>query len=384
MLKYPQSGQYRSAIVTEDINNDKKDEAIAFYRTEGDEPSTHMLVMYDNGRQWKISCDYSSPYSDVDCIKLSDYDYDGIPEIFVGFVTQTGGVNELNIFDVSKNGRKVFRVDFSTTYSAFTTGDYDQDAGSEILTLSLGSTEAQAKATLIDYDKKKLYTLSSCSMDGSVTKFENVISGLLDESTMGVVIDGLSDNTYNTQVLYYNSDRKRLVNFPYTTSKKSNPTIRTYLINSDDIDDDGFVEIPVISDMNSDTSTEEGTVAPVINWSTLNLKSNRLKEGIRCVTNFEYGYYFNLPSNFIGTTVAILSKDNKELKIYALNGKQKGSLVMTLRVFDVGASSDKTLSYSTLESYNQYTYTYKIEENSPIYIDSNTLKENFALINFSA
>lgn len=384
MLKYPKSGHYRSAIVTEDINNDKKDEAIAFYRTEGQESATHMLIMYDSGKQWKISCDYSTPHPDVDCVKLADYDYDGIPEILVGFQAQAGGANELAVFDVSEDGRKVTKVDFSTTYSAFTTGDYDQDAGSEILTLSLGSSEAQATATLIDYDKNELYTLSSCSMDGSVTKFESVVSGLLDERTMGVVVDGFSDNAYNTQVLYYNSDKKKLVNFPYTTSKKSNPTTRSYRINSDDIDDNGFVEIPVISDLNSDVSTDEEAVAPIINWCTLNLKSLSLEEGIHCVTNFEYGYYFNLPQNFIGTTVSALSKDNRELKIYGLDGKKKGKLVMTLKVFDVGTSSDEMLSYSTLESYNQYIYTYKIEDNAPIYIDSNTLTKNFALSNFSA
>lgn len=384
MLKYPQSGQYRSAIVTEDITGDNNDEAIAFYRTEGSEPATHMLVMYDNGEKWEISCDYSTFHSDVDCVKFADYDYDGIPEIFVGFVTQTSGVNELAVFDVSNDGKEVTQVDFTTTYSAFTTGDYDQDAGSEILTLTLGSNEAQATATLIDYDKKELYTLSSCSMDNSVTKFESLSSGLLDESTMGVVVDGLSDNAYNTQVIYYNSDKKKLINFPYTTSKKSNPTTRTYRINSYDIDDNGFLEIPVISELTADINTGDETIAPVINWSTLNLKTNSLEEGIHCVTNFEYGYYFSLPQNFIGTTVATLSKDNKELKIYALSGKEKGKLVMTLRVFDVGTSSDKMLSYSTLENHNQYTYTYKIEDNAPIYIDSNTLKKNFALSNFSA
>jgi hypothetical protein len=40
--------------------------------------------------------------------------------------------------------------------------------------------------------------------------------------------------------------------------------------------------------------------------------------------------------------------------------------------------------YSTLESYNQYIYTYKIKENSPVSISGDTLKENFALNDLGA
>ncbi|MCH5303994.1 MAG: hypothetical protein J1E41_03945 [Ruminococcus sp.] len=231
-LKYPKSGTYRSAIITEDLNGDKKDEAIAFYCT--DDTSTNMLVMYDNGKEWKTSQSFKINLSEVDCIQFADYDYDGIEEIFAGFSASQVGTNELNIFDYDPKSNKTEQVDYKSSYSSFTTGDYDRDGANEILTLNLNSNEADAKAVLIDYDNNELYTLASCDMDQTVTKFENVSSGLINNDTMGVSVDGLLENGYNSQIIYYNSDKEQLINFPITAGKVQ--TLRTYNVNCTDID----------------------------------------------------------------------------------------------------------------------------------------------------
>ena len=141
-LKYPQSGEYRSAIITKDLNGDKKDEAIAFYRENDNETATKMLVMYDAGKEWKICGEFEIKLTDVDTVQFADIDYDGIEEIFAGFSSTGRNSNELNIFSYNPKTRKAKHNDFKINYSSFTTGDYDQDGGSEILTLNLESTDA--------------------------------------------------------------------------------------------------------------------------------------------------------------------------------------------------------------------------------------------------
>ncbi len=383
-LKYPQNGEYRSAIITKDLNGDKKDEAIAFYHLENDEKNTYALVMYDTGKKWKISDSFKVNHTDVDCVQFDDYDYDGVEEIFTGFLITNSPYNELNIFDYSPENHKTNHSDFTLNYSSFTTGDYDQDGGSEILSFTLSSNETDAGAVLTDYDKNRLYTLSSCPMDRNVTKFDNTESGLINKETMGVAVDGILEKGYNSQVIYYNSQKRRLFNYPISTSKNQNITTRSENIHCTDIDHDGFIEIPVIAGNKIKAGSNSKSIAPLISWSGLNTKTNKLITKVKCISDFEYGYYFKLPENFSDTTTAFLSDDSRTMQIYSDNSGNPDNLIATFKVFDVGTSPDDMNGYSTLESYNQYIYTYKIEENSPVSISGDTLKENFALNDLGA
>ncbi len=382
MLKYPRSGQYRSAVVTEDFNNDKKDEAIAFYRTGTGEPSTHMLVMYDNGKNWKIAGDYETKFTDIDRVVFADIDLDGLSEIFVGFTGFTGAINELRIFDFSEDMSSVSELDFSASYSGFTADDYDRDGASELLTFSLKTADTDAEARLYDYADGALYSLSSCEMDPEIGRYDNICSGRLSDETKGVVIDGVKDSVYSSQVIFYDYAEAELRNYPYTTSKKRNPTVRSMKIFSGDIDNDDIIEIPKAGEAPA-LSTEEETVIPVINWSTLNSETAKLTDDKSCLMNPDFSYYLTLPESFKDTTVATLSKDSRTLKVYALSGDEKGGLIFTIKVSDVG-SAKKMSGYKTLESYNQYRYTYKIDENMPIYISDTMLKESFSIYETSS
>ena len=378
-LKYPLSGLYRSAIITEDLNGDKKEEAIAFYRTEDDEKSTNLLVMYDKGGSWKVSGSFKLGYPDVDCVQFADYDYDGVKEIFTGFSSQGTGSNTLNIFNYDPENGKSSKEDFSRSYSAFTTGDYDKDGGSELLTFDLNSDQTDAQAVLTDYDNNELYILSKCDMDQNVIKFENINSGLLNKDTMGVTVDGIIENGYSSQVIYYNPDKMKLLNFPVTAGKKSISTVRNEKINCTDIDDDGFIEIPTVKSVSIKSVPESETLAPIINWSGINTHKNKLETKLKCVSDKDYGYYFILPESFSDTTVTTLSSDKRVMKIYKKDSDSADGLIVSFKVFDVGTSTDDMAGYSTIESYNQYIYAYKIEDDPPISVSGDTLKENFSL-----
>ena len=86
-LKYPKSGSYRSAIVMHDLNGDDVDEAIAFFREKDSAAGIHMLVMYEEDGEWKISDDFVTETTDVDCVDFADICEDDSLEILVGYAT---------------------------------------------------------------------------------------------------------------------------------------------------------------------------------------------------------------------------------------------------------------------------------------------------------
>jgi len=377
MLKYPQSGEYRSAIIMEDLNNDNADEAIAFYRTQGDNPVTHMLVMRDIGKKWEICCDYKTQHSEIDCVQFADYDYDGNKELFTGFVTYTTNVNELTVFDYNTETKEIQQAELSEFYTAFTTGDYDRDGACEAMLLTLPTAETNPEATLIDYDSNHLYTLASCSLDPNVTKFDSVTSGMIDEKNTGVAVDGLLTDSYNSQLIFYNSEKRQLIN-SYTKSERS--TEKTHIIKTQDVDADGFLEIPCLSSCPVPKNAQDSVPAPLITWNSFNTSDYQFETDKSCLTDFDLKYSFFLPINFDGEITALLSKDEKTMSIYQLQDGKKGDLLVVFKVFESSTSADDLEGYTTIKSYNNYIYTYKIAEGElPLYIDADTITNNFVL-----
>ena len=132
-LKYPKSGSYRSAIVMQDLDNDEKEEAIAFYRTRDNLTGIHMLVMYTKNDKCELSADFKVETTDIDCVDFTDINGDGISEILLGYSTYTPNTNVLTCYSYS-NG-KTTEIKSGQNYSAFYCGDFNTDGKNEVMTL---------------------------------------------------------------------------------------------------------------------------------------------------------------------------------------------------------------------------------------------------------
>lgn len=374
MLKYPNNGDYRSAIITNDFDKDGEDEAIAFYRTTDNEPVTNMLIMSDTKNGFKTCLNYETQYTDIDCVQFADYDFDGIDEILVGFVTYTSGINELVAFDYNTEKDTAKAVELTSQYSSFTTGDFDSDRSNEIMLLTLSSADTKAKATLIDYDKNQLYIQSSCNMDSNVIKFDNIQSALINTDTYGVIVDGFTSDSYNSQVIVFN-EAKLQIEVCKATAERTQP------MQSRDIDDDGFIEIPEISSSPMAKKADPQSAAPMITWygSVSENNPTEFLPEIYSFGSFEYSYGFMLPDNMINNTTAVTSADNKTLSIYHLKNNRQGKLILTFKVFDTNNSPERDSSFTLLESMDGLDYCYSISDSG--IISDDTVKANFTLYN---
>ena len=211
-LKYPKSGSYRSAIVMHDLNSDGIDEAIAFFRDKDGAAGVHMLVMSEEDGKWQTSGDFVTETSDVDCVDFSDINGNGTQEILVGYATYTLGMNFLSAYNFDKG--KTYAIESGQTYSAFYCGNLDGSGKNEVMTLSLFSTENEAKATLLEYDEERtrLAAKAEAPMDPSIVSYKNVAFSDLNDNTKGLTIDGaLSNGELNTQLIYYDRQQNAFV-----------------------------------------------------------------------------------------------------------------------------------------------------------------------------
>ncbi|MEE3497568.1 MAG: VCBS repeat-containing protein [Ruminococcus bromii] len=384
-LKYPKSGNYRSAIVMTDLDGDGTSEAIAFYREKGNTTSIHMLVMYDDDGSWKLSSDFVTETTDIDCVDFANVDGNGALEIFVGYATYSPNVNFLSCY--SYGGGTTQAITAGQNYSAFYCGDLNSDGMDEVVTLSLYSTENEARASMLSYDaeKKSMFAKATVPMDPNVVKYKNVTICDLDNKTKGIVVDGsFASEEINTQVIYYNNELSLLRN-PLFKDKTKNLTQRTIPVICADINNDQLYEIPVVSQLPHSGSEGTETVADKIIWNSFDLGSETLVQSVSMVANYDLKYTVKMPEKWQKDTVtALINSENNSTAFYEWKDDELGDELFEIKVFDV-ASWDKGQNkgnYTIIYKDNKYAYTFvNCNSKSEYELSDEEIKTAFSVLN---
>lgn len=382
-LKYPRSGSYRSAITIIDLDGDGNDEAVAFCR-EGDNIKTiHMLVMFSDGDEWKLASDNATETTDIDCLDFADVNGDGKLEILAGYSTYTPSINRLSCYSYAEGQTEV--ISSGQSYSSFCCGDFNSDKDDEVITLLLFTTENEATASMLDYnkDENSLIAKASVALDPSVTKYKSVATTKLGK-THGVIIDGaLASDDLNTQVVYYNTELSLLRN-PLYKEKTQSFTQRSLRILSADIDGDSEIEIPAVNKL-PHTSDADDTVANKIDWYSFSPESEatQLKTSVFADNQLEFA--FIVPQKWTKDAVtAVSSSDGKTLEFYEWNSDKAGDKLFEIRKFeiaewDIGKKKDE---YTLITKNDTSAYTFKKENTeSKFALEDDEIKTAFTVLN---
>lgn len=392
-LRYPQRGDYRSAIVMEDINADGQEEAIAFYRSnKTNDVTMNMMVIGKPGGIWQNLGKFVCPngMESVDKVLFSDLDGDGTKEILVGWTgSVNASVNQLTGYQYQDGTMKELSISY--TYSEVLAEDFDRDGCSEIFLASLKTAsqdpvtnervEIDANARIIKIDKKseQLINISVVQLDPNVTRYASVIADEIAPGQMGVVIDGYQEKAMLTEVVYWDEGTKSLRS-PLSFSEGGNPTVRpTTSWVSRDFDGDGIVEIPTMELMPGYTADSKDPTY-ITSWWRFNPKTERPDIFVYdMVTNSAGRYCFRLPEAWRDHVTANLDTATQTLTFYEWNGAQ-GVALLNIQVFSAKEwesgeetngfvkmyehSDGRVIAANTPNPDNPYTLTYQeIKEN---------------------
>ena len=361
-LKYPKSGNHRSAIVMTDLDGDEKDEAIAFFRDTDSVTGVHMLVMYKADDKWKISSDFETETADVDSVEFANLDGGDNMEILVGYATYTPNVNFLSCYSYINGTTQTIQTG-SPNYSAFYCGSLDSSGKSKVITLSLFTPENEAKATMLEYDEKKktVYTKSSVSMDAGIIKYRSVMFSDLNENVKGIVVDGsTATEDVSTQVIYFNKQLDTLRN-PLNFVKPQNPTLRHSAVISSDTDNDMFVEIPTVQALPNIRDRETDTPADLVTWNSFDTNTEHLEPKRTVAANYHFNYTIKLDPDWkTGSFTALNNEDGDVMTFYSIKKGKLDTKLFEIRVFDITdwdrakGREDYTLIYRD----PRYAYTF--------------------------
>lgn len=391
-LKYPQNGDFHSAITTSDLDGDGIPEAIALYRPAGDVAATHVLFIKEIDGVWQDIGDFTNKNTEIDKICIGDLDGDGVNEVIVSWSNYIAPINQMTVYTFK--GDRASEMTVSETYTHLLVTDLTGDGNDDIILLTLGASEAAASAKLLQYnpDVQSLFVRSVTEMSSSVTRYASVQKGKTSDGKNAVFVDGMSPNsTLTTEVLYWNKSDSSLKNPLYDTSDENMPKNVTERMSSTvckDIDGNGVMDIPVVSLMRKQIFEKDETVCNQTDWNSISAKDGKLTSVMDTVINATDGYYFILPDQWKDKVTARIDTTARSMTFYEwkTSGKvqSKGSILLTIQVYTQKDWDERknTGGYIEMLSNSGLVYAVNIPENcsSKLKLSLSDIYDNLELL----
>lgn len=312
-LKYPSSGDRRSAVILEDINGDNTFEAFAFYSTVSEETSNmHINVICRVSEdEWRSVAVQSIAAGGVDRVDFCDLDGDGIKEILVGWEIYGSSEKQLAVYSLSGD---VLSQRMLQQYTHFLCCDLDENGLDEVFVQLLNSSESSNSASLFSIDESGVSRIAGCIMDSSVeTAYEPVVS-TLSSGKPAVYIDEIKGIGAITEVLCFS--KGSLVNNLLDSggSMQNSLTLRSASLRSEDINNDGIIEIPVARELPSAFNSSSEKLY-YTDWCSFN--GEKLTEKMVTAVNTADGYYIIIPEKWVGAIAMEKNTDKRFRTVYA-------------------------------------------------------------------
>lgn len=203
-LKYPQDGDYLSAFVMEDIDGDGQEEAIAFYRFEGEGEKTHLHLLKKADGQWQSVSDAEGQSADISGVSFGDLDGDGRKELLAGWSVYNSRDRQLGIYSL---GNTVRVLSDDQYYTKLVVDDFVENGRDDLLLFQVDATQNSGKVRFQTLENGRLLEMGQAPVDGYIRGFTTHRVGWLNDEVRGVFVDCQKDaGTTITELIYWDGE----------------------------------------------------------------------------------------------------------------------------------------------------------------------------------
>lgn len=253
VLCSPKNGDFKSAIIVDDVDGDGETEALIFYKENTvDATVTRMHYFNISSGRWVSVGDFNGYGNEVENVVIEDMDGDGFKELIVTW--SISGISSSNVMSIYRatfmTGK--FKEISNETCSVSKVVDLDGDGKKEIFYISQSNTSGIARKTAkaIKLSGDSVVHMGETKLDPNISSYTSIKTEKASgESPMKIYVDALKGETdMITELVYWDKAKKELVApllDPETMSNKV--TLRFEPIPSSDVNNDGVIDIPVQS-----------------------------------------------------------------------------------------------------------------------------------------
>ena len=382
-LQYPRAGEYRSAFVFANIDNEPDDEAIVFYEKSGETAGTgnvriNIIDRSENG-EWHSVYDHAGMGTSIERVLFSDIGNSGTTSIIIGYNLLSG---EKSAAVYSYHNGILFS-DFSDSYNTMFVTDLNRDSMGELILIRTETQLRNASLSLISRNAESglVEETGSIPLDSSATDFVNIASGYIGTNTPAIFIDGLSDRQLTTEIIYSVNDTLRNPLYLGESALIEN-TRRSAGYLCTDIDLDGIIEIPTLT-LFPGHSQDSSDRLYSTNWNIM--ENYNIVKKYSSFYSIAEGYCFILPSRWDGVVTARIDSSTGDVVFYKFKTDLSNSSTELMRIAVAEISETQPLledGYMTIKSNNNMNYLVKCPalDDEPLILTGTEISNNFYIM----
>lgn len=382
-LQYPRSGEYRSAFVFADIDEEPDNEAIVFYEKSGETAGTgnvriNIIDMDENG-QWHSVYDHAGIGTSIDRILFSDIGNSGTTSMIIGYNLLSGDKSAA-VYSY-KDG--ILYSDYSDSYNSMFVTDINRDSSGELILIRTENQMRNASLSLIRRSAEDglVREEGNIPLDKNASDFVNIASGYIGTNTPAIFIDGLSDRQLTTEIIYSVNDVLRNPLYLGESALIEN-TRRPSGYLCTDIDLDGIIEIPTRT-LFPGYSQDSSERLYSTDWNIMDNYS--IVKKYSSYYSVADGFCFILPSRWDGVVTAKTDSATGDVVFCKFRTDLANSTTELMRIAVVRNSETQALledGYMAIKSSNNMNYLVKCPdlEDEPLILTVTEISNNFYIM----
>lgn len=398
IMKTPMSGDNRSSYLFYDLDNDGIQEAFVFFSDPAIEDVAYVSTFKKIDGNWSCISNIKGRGTDIYEVNFADINGDGVMELVISW-SSTSQVELTSFSDFGSSRNRTMTI-YSYNGSALTliktevftkafVDDLNGDNSDELFVLNIDLSN-QTKSTvgrIISFNSAyEVANEEEFTMTGMLEILNIVTDNYVSEDVVHtrLYVDGLISETGVLTEVIDISHIDFAIKLPLYESNISEAplTLRDVRTNSQDIDNDGIVEIPTLETLTSGTSisadVDEAMPLNLTVWSEL--QENSVVADFKCLLNSTYGYMFVFSEDAIEKITVVYNTDTTTLTFHSLdeNGTL-GSELFSVRAFSKLNWDENDFGYTKLDEKGAYVYGYLMLDNVNSESIVEFINENFVI-----
>ncbi|MBO5253796.1 MAG: VCBS repeat-containing protein [Clostridia bacterium] len=304
-LVYPKNGEYRSAVVSKDLDKDGALDVVTFcVNSEAGGIRLEFFSREANG-DWYSRAEFISMANQVDRVFFGDVTGDGQEEIVIGWGDPLTATASISVYCLKNRGAEEIQMS-AQPYSDMLLTDFEGDGISELFVLDVAGqpeedgTVAAPLGRLFRFNGEQAYVAQTVPLDAAVTRYTSAVFMPVNSWYRAAVIDGIkADGRMVTQVVSYDENTQMLqAPLSEVTVESPNPTDRTAVlaVNARDINNDSVVEIPTAELRVRKSNAAVDSTGYCVTWNTYSPEDRQFTPVCSSIVNAAENYYLILPS----------------------------------------------------------------------------------------
>ena len=285
----PTGGRNIQSVQMADLDNDGRQEALAFMRRSSDEKPLKIFVFHMGEENYEPYCTIESSGTAVDSVYYQDLNDDGRRELIVGWRI-SNDVQTVAVYSLEREPVTLM----SSGYTRFIMQDLNGDGMPSLLVLRT-SEEGQPVAEFYGWQEEQMGIAYRCTLSSTMAALSrgSLVSGRMDADTPAMFITGVDERGVAvTDILIFRAE-VGLVNVALSGSSGVSAAAFPYRqLSPQDIDGDGIIELPCPL---GDTPTEQtdGLVS-WMRWKT----DGRFEQTAKTYHSQSGGWYLTIPTSW--------------------------------------------------------------------------------------